>query len=217
MMAPQNLVPLLFRRLALQCPRFATDGSGASAVEFAVLLPLMLVMYFGSIQITDAISADRQITLVASTIAEITSQSPSSPPLASTDVQNIIGNATASPPGGVAPAVLTPFSVSNAKITLTSVVIDGASVAHVDWSATLYGTARSGIVTSLIPQGLLIPCTSVIWGEATYNYKPTIGWVITGTLPMYDQIFLRPRNSACVQYNGSLCPSMLAGCVANAG
>jgi hypothetical protein len=45
------------------------------------------------------------------------------------------------------------------------------------------------------------PTTSVIWGEATYNYKPVVGWVITGTLQMYDQIFLRPRQSTSVTYS----------------
>jgi Flp pilus assembly protein TadG len=217
MMARHNLASLALRRLASQHLRFAADRRGTSAVEFAVLLPLMLTMYFGSIVVTDAISADRQVTLVASTVAEITSQYTQ---MAVADVQNVLGNSGSSPPGGAASAVLTPFPVSNAQITLSSVVIDGNSVAHIDWSATLYGTQRTGIVTSLIPQGLLIPCTSVIWGEATYNYKPVIGSTftgITGTLPMYDQIFLRPRQSACVQYNGALCPAMLTGCVAANG
>jgi TadE-like protein len=182
------------------------DRCGTAAVEFAVLLPLMLTMYFGSIMVTDAISADRQITLVASTVAELTSQAPN--PITLTNVQNIIGNPGASPPGGAGPAVLTPFPVSNAMITLSSVVIDGNGVANIDWSATLYGTQRSGIATNLIPQALLIPCTSLIWSEATYNYKPVIGsnfTGVTGTIPLYDQIFLRPRGSSCIQYNGSLC------------
>ena len=45
--------------------RFVGDRSGSSVVEFALLLPLMMTMYFGSIQVTDAISADRQVTLVS--------------------------------------------------------------------------------------------------------------------------------------------------------
>jgi Flp pilus assembly protein TadG len=195
-----------------RCRRFVDDLRGAAAMEFTLLLPLMLTMYFGNIVITEAISAARQVTLVASTVAQITSQYTQ---LASTDVQNILGNSALSPPGGVAPAVLTPLPVSNATVTLSSVLIDANGNATIDWSATLYGTQRSGTVTNLLPQALVIPCTSVIWGEATYNYTPMIGsaiWTgITGNQPMYDQIFLRPRQSTCVQYTGS-CPVMPTGC-----
>jgi Flp pilus assembly protein TadG len=180
------------RYLATLCARrFVADCEGSSVVEFAVLLPLMLIMYFGSIQITDAISADRQVTLVASTVAEITSQYTQ---VSSTDVSNILGAAS---------AVLSPFAVKNASVTLTSVTIDNNGNATVAWSSCVNGTARSGSVTNLIPAGLLVPNTSVIWGEASYNYKPAIGWVITGTLQMYDQIFLRPRQSTSVTLNGT--------------
>ena len=183
------IIPPILPRLSLRSLRFAADRRGSSAVEFALLLPLMLVMYFGSIQITDAISADRQVTLVASTVAEITSQYIT---VSSTDVSNILAAAS---------SVLTPFPVANAQVTLSSVLIDANGKATVDWSATLNGTQRSGTVTGSIPAALLIPNTSVIWGEATYNYKPAIGWVVTGTIPMYDQIFLRPRQSSNVVHS----------------
>jgi Flp pilus assembly protein TadG len=174
---------------------FRADQRGISSVEFALLLPLMLTMYFGSVEVTDAISADRQITLVASTVAEITSQS--TLPLASTDVSNILAAAS---------AVLAPFPVSAAKVTLSSVVIDANGNATVDWSATLNGTPRSGTVTNAIPAALRIANTSVIWGEATFAYKPVIGYVLTGTLNLSSQIFMRPRQLNCIQYTGALCP-----------
>jgi Flp pilus assembly protein TadG len=172
---------------------FAEDRSGSSVVEFALLLPLMLTMYFGSIQVTDAISADRQVTLVASTAAEITSQYSQ---VATSDVTNILTAAA---------AVMAPFSVTsaNATVRLSSITVDNNGNATVAWSRCLNGTARSGTVTNLIPAGLLIANTSVIWGEATYTYRPTIGWGIVGTVPMSDQIFLRPRQSANVTLNGS--------------
>lgn len=168
----------------------AADTSGSSAVEFALVLPLMLTMYFGSIEVTDAISADRQITLVASTVADITAQYQS---VTATDVNNILAAAS---------AVLAPFSVDNAQVTLSSVQIDANGNAKVDWSATLHGTPRSGTVTNVIPVALRVANTSVIWGEATYAYKPLFGWVVTGTANLYNQIFMRPRLSSCVKYAG---------------
>jgi Flp pilus assembly protein TadG len=175
-----HLLATLLRQRSL---RFAADQRGISSVEFALLLPLMLTMYFGTLEVTDAISADRQVTLVASTVANIASQYTQ---VSNGDVSNILGAAS---------QVLAPFPASNATVTLTSVLIDQSGNATVDWSATLHGTARSGNVTSSIPAALRVANTSVLWGEATYNYKPIIGYVVTGTLTMGNQIFARPRMS----------------------
>jgi Flp pilus assembly protein TadG len=194
----------ILRSLSFRCRRFAADRRGVSAVEFALLLPLMLTMYFGSIQITDAISADRQVTLVASTVAEIASQYSQ---VTTTDLTNILN---------AAGNVFTPFPMQNGSttvgtITLTSVTIDATGKATVDWSQSLYGTKRAvgAVVTSSIPAGLLSATpgsvSSVIWGEATYSYKPVVGWVVTGTVPMYDQIFLRPRQSNSICLVGTNC------------
>ncbi|SRR5579871_1152415 len=166
------------------------DRRGSSVVEFALVLPLMLTMYFGSIEVTDAISADRQVTLVAGTVADIAAQYQS---VTSGDVDNILAAAS---------AVLAPFSDSNVQVTLSSVQIDANGNATVDWSVSHHGSQRTGTVTNAIPAALRVANTSVIWGEATYAYKPVMGWVVTGTVNLYNQIFMRPRLSQCVKYVG---------------
>ncbi len=185
----------MFRRsvsfLRQRCCHLASDQRGISAIEFSLLMPLMMVMYFGSIEVTDAISADRQVTLVASTVADITTEYTS---VAASDVTNILNAAS---------TVFYPFS--NAQVVLSSVVIDANGNAYVDWSATQNGTQRSGNVTSMVPTALRVPNTSLIWGEATYVYQPMLGYVITGSFNLYNQIFMRPRLSACVQDTGSYC------------
>src|SRR5450432_1619264 len=107
-MTTRQLVSKL-RRRALG---LAADQQGISVVEFALLMPLMLTMYFGSLEVTDAISADRQVTLVASTVADIASQYSA---VTATDVNNIMSAAA---------AVLAPFPIAKAKVTLSSVMID---------------------------------------------------------------------------------------------
>jgi Flp pilus assembly protein TadG len=184
-MTMARLLAILLRQRRL---RFAADQRGISSVEFALLLPLMLTMYFGTLEVTDAISADRQVTLVASTVANIASQYTQ---VSNADVSNILGAAS---------QVLAPFPLANATVTLTSVLIDQNGNATVDWSQTVNGTTRSGNVTSSIPAALRSTQGSVLWGEATYNYKPVIGYVVTGTLTMGNQIFARPRMSNTVQH-----------------
>jgi Flp pilus assembly protein TadG len=185
-------------RSAMSAPfrRFAADQGGVSAVEFAILLPLMLTMYLGGVEISQAVSADRKTTLVAHTIGDLVAQASN---VASTDVTNVL-NAGA--------AVAYPFSSSNLRETVTAVCINAAgTVATVLWSRTLNGTARTGVVTTSIPTALMVPSTSLIWGEASYAYRPTIGWTITGTLTLSDKFFLRPRLSNSVTLDsGSACP-----------
>jgi Flp pilus assembly protein TadG len=179
--------PLVARLLA-----FAADQRGVSAVEFAILLPLMLTLYLGGAEISQAVSADRKTTLVAHTVGDLTAQASN---VASSDVTNIFSAAT---------AVAYPLSSSSLTVTLSSVCIDSTGTrATIGWSQTLNGTARSGTVTTLIPSALMVANTSLIWGEAHYGYKPTIGWTITGTLNLGDQFFLRPRLSCSVTLNSA--------------
>jgi Flp pilus assembly protein TadG len=179
--------PLLARLSA-----FVADQRGVSAVEFAILLPLMLTLYLGGAEISQAVSADRKTTLVAHTVGDLTAQAAN---VVSSDVSNIFSAAT---------AVAYPLSSSNLTVTLSSVCIDSTGTkATIGWSQTLNGTARSGTVTTLIPSALMVANTSLIWGEAHYAYKPTIGWTITGTLNLGDQFFLRPRLSCSVTLNSA--------------
>ena len=173
---------------------FAADQDGVSAVEFAILLPLMLTLYLGGVEISQAVSADRKTTLVAHTIGDLTAQSSNVTSTGSNpDISNFFSAAS---------KVAYPFASSSLKATISSVCIDSTGThATIGWSqANANGTARGlGVdVTSHIPAALMVPNTSLIWGEASYAYKPTIGWTITGTLNLSDQFFLRPRLSCSV-------------------
>jgi Flp pilus assembly protein TadG len=177
--------------------RFAADQSGVSAVEFAILLPLMLTMYLGGVEVSQAVSADRKATLVAHTVGDLVAQQSN---VTSAYVTTVLVNASA--------AVAYPFSPSNLKTTVTSVCINSAgTVATVAWSRTQNGTTHSGVVTSSIPTALMVANTSLIWGEASYDYRPTIGWTITGTLTLRDKFFLRPRLASSVTLDSAAaCP-----------
>ena len=61
--------------------------------------------------------------------------------------------------------------------------------------ATLKDSQRKKGDTVTVPAGLLVPKTYLIWSEASYTYKPAIGYVVTGTLNLSDQIYMRPRLS----------------------
>ena len=175
------------RRLA----RLARDERGVSAVEFAMLLPLMVTLYLGGVEVSQGISIDRKVTLTARTVADLVSQSAS------------INNAGMNSVLQAATAVLSPYPTTNAKVTVSVLKIDANSKVTVEWSDTLNGTARAKGSTVTIPGALVVPNTSLVWGEASYNYKPVVGYVLTGNLNLNDQIFIRPRLSDTITRSAS--------------
>ena len=177
-----SFVQLILQRLR----RLTADERGVSAVEFAMLLPLMLTLYLGSVEVSQGIGADRKVTLTARTVGDLVAQLTS---ISDADMTNSL-NAAA--------AVMAPFPVGQLTVTVSSVSIDANGKATVDWSDTLNGTARAKGSTVTLPTALDIPNTSLIWSEVQYAYTPVIGYVISGTLNLKDQIYLRPRLSVTV-------------------
>lgn len=175
------IAPLLRRIRSL-----ARDERGVSAVEFAMLLPLMVTLYLGTVEVSQGVSIDRKVSLTTRTVADLASQVSS---INNSDMTNML-NASS--------AVISPYDAAQLKVTVSAVAIDANGVAKVSWSDTLNGTKRAVGSTVTLPAALNVANTTLIWSEVSYNYKPTIGYVITGTLNLTDQIFMRPRLSDSV-------------------
>jgi Flp pilus assembly protein TadG len=92
-------------------------------------------------------------------------------------------------------SVIIPYPTTTLKITVSSVAIDAQGKATIAWSDTLNGTARAVGSPVTLPAALNVASTSLIWSEVSYQYKPVIGYVVTGTLNLSDQIYMRPRLS----------------------
>ena len=170
---------------------FASDRRGVSAVEFAMLLPLMVGLYLSCVEITQGVSIDRKVTLTTHTVADLAAQVST---ISNSDMTNIL-NASSS--------VFTPYPVSTMKITISEVQIDSSGKATIAWSDTLNGTARAVGSTVTLPSALALPSTYLIWSEVSYGYKPTIGYTITGTLNLTDQLYMAPRLSASIARTAS--------------
>jgi Flp pilus assembly protein TadG len=175
-------------RLQRVLRRFARDRKGVSAVEFALLLPLMMTLYIGGAEVSQAVSVSRKATLVARTVADLSSQSSG---ITAANMTNIL-DASA--------AVVSPFDASRLQVTVSQVKIDANNNATISWSVTRNGTARTVGETVTLPAGLVVANTYLIWSEVDYNYQPAIGYVITGNLHLTDKMYMRPRLSTSVTY-----------------
>ena len=178
-------------RLPQRLARFAQDRRGTSAVEFAMLLPLLLTLYLGTFEISQGIGINRKVTLTSRTVADLASQVSS---ISNSDMTNLLGASSAV----MSCTTVKQCDISKLKVTVSEVKIDANQTAKVVWSDTLNGTKRAVGSSVSLPAALKVANTNLIWGEVSYSYKPMIGYVITGTLNLSDQIFMRPRLSDCV-------------------
>src|SRR4051794_8730140 len=144
-------IKLALRRWAR---RFARDSRGVSAVEFAVLLPLMLTMYLGGSEVSQAIATSRKVTLVSRTVADLASQSST---ITDASMTNILSASA---------AVVSPYASSHLKVTVSQVKIDADGNATVAWSDTLGGTQHGVGSTVTLPTALKVANTWLIWSEA---------------------------------------------------
>ena len=127
-----------------------------------MLLPLMLTLYLGAVEVSQAVSVSRKATLTASTIADLTAQVSSINNSAMTDILS------------ASSTVIQPYNATQLTVTVSSVIIDANSKATIAWSDSLKGTARTVGSTVTLPAGLLVPNASVIWAESTACYTPTM-------------------------------------------
>jgi Flp pilus assembly protein TadG len=165
---------------------FLEDCQGLSAVEFGLMLPLMLALYLGSVEISNGIAADRKVSLTARTVADLASRMTT---IHNVDINNIL-NASS--------AVIAPYRVSNLKVTVSEVSMDSKGKATITWSDTLNGSARAVGQAVTVPTALAAPNSSLIWGEVQYAYNPVLGYVLTGTITLTEQIYMAPRLSSTV-------------------
>jgi Flp pilus assembly protein TadG len=166
--------------------RFCRNENGLSAVEFALIVPVMLTLYFATLETTDALTASRRVTNVAQTAADLVAQATA---VSSSDLTDIYAASA---------AILSPYDTTAVKITITSVVASSSNVTTVAWSASYNGTARTAGAAITVPTGLTTANTSVIMAEVTYTYTSPIGTFITGPITMSEVAYLRPRRSLTV-------------------
>jgi Flp pilus assembly protein TadG len=183
------------------------DTRGIAATEFAMVLPIMLVTLFGTVEISNGVAVDRKVTLVAQTLSDLTSQSTT---VANTDLQNFFAAS-----GGI----LTPYDVTPTQATLSEIYVDAQKNAKIRWSKAATLTQVSGVPvatlknsvhnvgdTMPVPTALLVPSTYLIYSEVSYLYTPAVGYVMgKAGVTLSDTSYTRPRQSSCVMYGTTVC------------
>jgi Flp pilus assembly protein TadG len=178
--------------------RFVAERRGVAAIEFAIVLPMLLILLLATFDAGRAIAIYMKVRAATFALAAITNQYTILDPIQSTDMQTITGATS---------AVLAPYSSSPTVVTITQVKQTSATNAVVSWSYSVNGTAYSaGTTWTRLPTGLTTnnacgsyPCY-FIFAEVAYTFTPSFGYFITGPLTLSDNLYATPRSSTCVPY-----------------
>lgn len=173
--------------------RMLRDTRAIAAVEFAMIAPILLLMFFATIELTNALDCRARVNNATSTSADLVAQATT---VTKSDLANI---------AAAAGTILYPFKSSAAKVVISSVVdnntsTDDTSYGTVAWSYASNATARSvGAVVSM-PGGLITKGSgqSVIFAEITYAYTPPTTEFIVGTVNMQGVFYSRPRRATTI-------------------
>lgn len=164
------------------------DRRGLAAVEFALIAPVMIILYLGIVELSDAMIAHRKVTTAASTAADLVGQALS---VNDKDMQNIMASVQ---------SVMAPYDATDMTVRITSVVLSLASPpkATVGWSdATNMSPLNKGAAYTL-PGNLGQPGGSIIVAEVTFTHDAmTVAGEMTfgKSLTFSDKFYLEPRRT----------------------
>jgi len=187
-------------KLKFNIKRFGHDRKGIAAVEFALLTPTVILMFFSIVELSDALTANRKVAMAASTLADLASREYT---LTYADAQGMFT---------AVDNILSPYGITGATFTLMSVVPDPTNnnAPIVDWSlnqsmAEVYphGTAYTSLPsanTTLSGVSLLANGKSLIVVEVTYPFVSTLSGYRSDNFVFHKKEIRWPRIKSQINY-----------------
>lgn len=168
---------------------FWRDRRGVSAVEFALIAPLLILFYFGMAELTEAMMAQRRLSHLTASIGDVVARDQRFTDARRNDVFSV---------GSV---LMEPFPTSTLRMCIVSIASDAAGRDVVVWSEKSNSPTdcpAAGAVVD-IPPSVLPASQSVIMSKASYEYDSVFKLILPNTLTFRRTFYLRPRLSDQVE------------------
>jgi Flp pilus assembly protein TadG len=170
---------------------FLRAMDGLAAVEFALIAPVMIMMFFGVIELSSGVDCNARVGRVASTVGDLVAQATT---VSTADTTNAFNAAN---------AILYPYAAANARIVVSSLVDNGAGATKVAWSDAQNATPRTVASTVTVPTGLVTSGSggSVIYTEISYTFAPAVPYFLGASITLTDSFYTKPRRSLTVKHS----------------
>jgi len=179
----------LFTSFTRRLRRYAGDIGGVASIEMAFIFPAMVMVYFGLVDATNVLSANRRVTLTASTLADLVTQAPGT--ITMSDIDDFFDASS---------AIMEPFDSSGISLEVYEFATDGSGSPTLSWSYKNAGTGCGAAPTvDSQMQQLMTEGNDIVVARVCYTYHWVIGKIF-GAAPMTleDQLVLRPRQTTSI-------------------
>jgi len=164
-------------------------------VEFALIAPVLILMYCGMAELTQAMMAQRRLSNIAAAVGDLVAQTTQIGPDRMTDIF------------AVGSIIMAPFPATGLKICVVSVTSDASGKDTVAWSRTsttgMTSCPTAGTVLTDVPIAVLPANKSVILARADYDYASPIKLVLPRAMTFTRTLYLRPRRADAVLWTTS--------------
>ncbi len=197
--------PILFRQRvrATACfRRFLARTEGVAAVEFALIVPIMAMLFIGVVEMSQAVTVNRRVTQVGSTAGDLVARFASN--ITTTNISDIMR---------VSSYLMSPYPTTRMKIDVSVVSSSATSATDTKqkWicsfdssvSATAVNCTCPNTTYNLPATGMVTTVDSVVVADISYGYKPNLldlfmknsftGPKSGGVYTITEQVFLKPR------------------------
>ncbi len=171
--------------------RMMRSREGVAALEFAIILPVMLLLVMGGFEYSRVLAVSRKVTITTRALADLTTHYSS---MTDADLATVMAASA---------QVFAPYSTTPMQITVSEVYVSAAGIATVVWSKATNTTALTPTQIVFLPAGIAQPNSYIVWTQVTYVYTPVVPYALTQNLTMADQLFMTPRRSASIAYQPS--------------
>lgn len=172
-------------KLYAKLRRLRRTDRAVAAVEFALIMPFILTLYIGSLEVSQVITMDRKLATVASTVGDLVARS-----------NGEVSGATVDDFFAASGMILQPYSTATLKQLVTSVYVDEDGDTNVEWSRAYNGaTPKTEDTPYPLPSEItdIAEDSYVIVSEAQLPYTPMGGYFFEGSFNLYRQYFHMPR------------------------
>jgi Flp pilus assembly protein TadG len=163
----------------------AADNHGNALLEAALVFPILLTLFLGVSEFSEAFIVNRRLAIAANTAADLVARVKTVSTADLTGLKTMIDE------------TIRPYSTTSFGLIITSVVADGNTppTNKVAWSYAqgAGATAHSAGSVITIPDNLTLPNTSIIYAEAKYTFRSTLSSLIAGDVAMQAAGYQTPR------------------------